>query len=328
MSIEHALAAWQALRDRCIVRRRLGGTIVLDGPGRSSSPVALWPLSQVLAASVDLAHLTGEWDDVDVIVGVLGRYRVGEAFAALPGDRIRYFDDNAWVALALLQAGWIEHARALFPFLAAGTDRRGGVLWVEGSSSRNTCSTGPAAQVAARLHLLTGDERYLDYADRQLRWLDSTLRSPDHLYWDHVDGQGRIEQTIWSYNQGTPLGAHVLLHRITGDRAYLDRARYTADAALDRFAEEDRWWVHPPAFNAIFFRNLLTLQDLAGTPRDLDVLDRYLERAWEEGRDPRTGFFTAGGIGSYDGRPTIDQAALVQLFALRAWPPARWVDIT
>ena len=43
--------------------------------------------------------------------------------------------------------------------------------------------------------------------------------------------------------------------------------------------------------------------------------------------DPATGLFTAGGIGSYDGTPAIDHAGLVQLFALRAWPPDRLQDV-
>ena len=34
--------------------------------------------------------------------------------------------------------------------------------------------------------------------------------------------------------------------------------------------------------------------------------------------DPTTGLFTAGGVGSYDGSVTIDQAATVQLLAMRA----------
>jgi hypothetical protein len=51
--------------------------------------------------------------------------------------------------------------------------------------------------------------------------------------------------------------------------------------------------------------------------RAVTTLDAYLERLLDEARDP-SGWFVAGGIGSYDGRPTIDQAAVVQLFALRA----------
>jgi hypothetical protein len=122
------------------------------------------------------------------------------------------------------------------------------------------------------------------------------------------------------------MGAHALLFRATGERVHLERARQIADAALAWFADGDRWWTHPPAFNAIFFRNLLALQSVASGGNDLAVLDAYLERAWSEGRDER-GLFVAGGIGSYDGRATIDQAAMVQLLGLRCWPSVHWSDI-
>ena len=35
----------------------------------------------------------------------------------------------------------------------------------------------------------------------------------------------------------------------------------------------------------------------------------------------RNGLFRAGGIGRYDDGETLDQAAIVQIFALRALPP-------
>ena len=47
-------------------------------------------------------------------------------------------------------------------------------------------------------------------------------------------------------------------------------------------------------------------------------LDPYLERLLDRARDPGSGWFTRGGLGTYDGTKTIDQAAIVQLFALRS----------
>jgi hypothetical protein len=49
------------------------------------------------------------------------------------------------------------------------------------------------------------------------------------------------------------------------------------------------------------------------------VWDPYLERLVSDARDP-SGWFVAGGVGSYGGTPTIDQAAVVQMLALRAAP--------
>jgi hypothetical protein len=47
-----------------------------------------------------------------------------------------------------------------------------------------------------------------------------------------------------------------------------------------------------------------------------DVLRRYVERLLAQGRNPTTGLFTMGSLGTYDGSRTIDQAAVVQILAM------------
>ena len=197
--------------------------------------------------------------------------------------------------------------------------------WAEGRRSRNACATGPSASLALRLHLLSADADLLARARRALRWLEATLRLPSGLIADHED-RGRLDETVWSYNQGAAAGAWALLHRATGEPAALETAHTLATASLAHFTDE-RLWVHPPVFNAIWFRNLLALDALAPLPGLPARLDGYLTRAWTHGRDPDTGLFTAGEIGSYDGTPTIDHAGLTQLLALRAWPTDRALDI-
>ena len=109
--------------------------------------------------------------------------------------------------------------------------------------------------------------------------------------------------------------------------SWIERATQTAVSSARHFGAEDGWWQQPPVFNAIFFRNLLALLAVAPNSALLDVVDDYLERVWTHARHRRTGLFVDGGIGSYDGNPTIDQAGLTQVFAFRAWGPDRWPDI-
>jgi hypothetical protein len=337
-----AVEAWRALLATA-TRPGPGGLEVRDGPFRSSARAAVWPLGQVLAAAVDVAGLQDPPPSavVDALRATLARYRVGDAFAPFPGDRAVYYDDNAWVGLALVQwsgqlaaagrdaeAGVARaEARGVLRTLAGGEEPGGGIRWRAGDPSVNTCATGPTAELALRVHLLTGDDEALDLARRCRRFLASRLRRRDGLYVDHVDGDGRVEPTIWSYNQGTPIGAEVLWAAATGDDEALVRATETAGAALAHFGDDDRLWTQPPVFNAVFFRNLLSLHAVRPDPTYLAALDGYLDRVWAEARDPRTGLCTGSGIGSYDRRPTIDQAGLVQLYALRAWPPSRWSQI-
>jgi hypothetical protein len=287
----------------------------------------VWPVSQVLAAAVDLAELTADYGAVERLVVGLRPYAAGDGYVPAPGDRRRYFDDNAWIGLCFaqlhLQTGeerWLRRARKVFRLVREGQDPDGGMRWVEGRRARHTCSAAPAAQLAVRLHLADGDDDTLAFASRTLTWLDRTLRVRGELYADHVDRHG-VNTRLWTYNQGAPIGAHLVLHRATGDEAAIGQARATASSSLRRFGPE-RTWKHPPVFNAVWFRNLLALDEVSPVAGIRPALDTYLRRAWRDGRDD-DGLFTARGIGSYDGTPAIDTGGLVQLFALRAWPRDR-----
>lgn len=329
---DRALEAWRALCERCLATDRRGTLHVLDGP--RSGAAAVWPVSQVLAAGLAVDRLDPGAGRLDGLFDTLERYRVGDAYAPFPGDRALYYDDNAWIGLDLaqwhLQRGAptaLPGARRVLAVLAEGEEPGGGVRWRRAPGSpRNTCSTGPAVELALRVHLLTGDADALALARRNDAFLHAVLRRDDGLFADHVEVDGRVDPTVWSYNQGTPVGADVLWWRATGERAHLDRARATASAAIGRFGR-DGLWGQPAAFNGVFGRNLLVLGAVEPVPGLHDLLDRYLDRAWTEARDERTGLLFGGGIGRYDGGGTIDQAALVQLYALRAWEPAWLADV-
>ena len=135
-------------------------------------------------------------------------------------------------------------------------------------------------------------------------WLDSTLREPTSIYRDSVEAD-RIDAHLWTYNQGASLTALRLLGRPT---------EHLRRAILERWPA-DLLWTEPPAFAAIAYR---ALRDDGGDAAEVArVWDPYLERLVRDARDP-SGWFVAGGVGSYGGEPTIDQAAIVQMLALRA----------
>ena len=129
--------------------------------------------------------------------------------------------------------------------------------------------------------------------------VERCLRERDGLYGDHVAGNGTIEHTEWSYNQGSMLEAYRLLYRVTGDRAHLARAEAIADAALAAF--RGRWSKEPAAFGAIFFRKLVDLADVDHRADYVAAARRYAAHLW---RGPRPQLFA--------------QAALVQVYAALA----------
>jgi hypothetical protein len=349
LAVDRAVRAWRDLLDLYVDVGRRDRVRVRDQPGRVSAPAALWPLSQVIAAGLHVHRLDAQDGPVLGLFGVLEGHRQTSrrgagGYLAFPGQRPLYYDDNAWVGLDQVQAelvglpapttatdSWLVPAAETFAVVAAGQDRDGAVRWNDVADSPcNTCATAPAIELALRL-ASTGPEgatrdALVGFARRADEALTRALRRDDDLYADHVTRGGAVDHSLWSYNQGTPVGADVLWYRLTGEPRWLDRAMATARAALGHF-DADGLWRQPPAFVGVFLRNLLALHAARPVPGLLDALDGYLERAWTTGRDGRSGRFGGGGMGRYDDGGVIDHAAFVQLLALRCWPEAWWPDI-
>ena len=312
-----AAEAWDAL-ERATFGTKWFRFAVREGPDTRAT-VSLWTLVHVIAAGNDLAAL-GHDVGLERPLGLLPRFRADLGYLPTPGARLRFYDDNAWLGLLSLRlagrTGDRAHRRRaerIARFLGSGVHPDGGIRWREGHESRNVCSTAPTAELLLALDA----PGHLPLARELASWLDGTLTRPDGLIADRIEGSTR-EPTTWSYNQGTAIGMHRLLAEATGDPSHRSRAVRMAHGSLDAFGPE-RAWTEPPPFLAIWFRELLALGDVAHEARDR--LTAHADRMLAEARDPATGLFTAGGLGSYDGRPTIDQAAAVQLLALAGGAP-------
>jgi predicted alpha-1,6-mannanase (GH76 family) len=207
------------------------------------------------------------------------------------------------------------------------------VFWTQApwSQDRNTVSNAPSAQLAFRLHQVTSEQSYLDWGMEMYNWVDSYLRDPvDMLYWDHVDVAGHIEKTKWSYNQGTMLGASLLLYQIqkksgssTAD-SYLQRSEQIARKSVDYYSQVGYFTQDPP-FNAIYFRNLLALYavtaDQTLKTKVLSAVQGYADKAWLKNRDSSNRFYFPAGM-----RPAklLDQAAMVEILSCLSWSPANY----
>ena len=320
----------------------------------------LWPFSQALVATLHLVGIPRIGDrfapDVADRLAGLARYwnpglLSGTVFgqAGIPGYASTvvsplglagdlYYDDNEWIGLALIQhvrrtedRSALDRAEQLFRLIVSAWDSDtrhacpGGVFWTQAieNHDRNTVSTAPAAALGAHLYELTGQATYRAWAIRMDRWVNECLRAPNGLYWDHLDLDGAVERTQWSYNQGAMLGLAVSLNRVTDESAYLDRAAQIADAALAYYAPGDRLAAQPVAFNAIFFKNLLRLDAARPDPRYRTTLQRYVDSLWQQ-VDPSTGLLRPRPA---EAATLLDQAALVQLCALLAWNPEQYASL-
>lgn len=284
-----ARAALSALR-----RRRYDAPRGLYGRRRLNRFVyaTLWPHANAWAASVAVGALEPRLLPSPVAAAAsLAFYRAGRAErpAGLDSSVVpplgrggtRYYDDNAWIALAALrhaavtpEPALVRLAGELADFVASGwaenpaLARPGGIFWreVPEPRGRNTCANAPAAALFAALGLL-GDVAAGTFAARVYAWTRGALCTGAGLYADRIDPDGRREETIWSYNQGAMVGAGVLLAELTGEAAYLNDAVGTAQAALARYEDVEHLAAEPPAFAAVFFRNLFALGARRADPR-------------------------------------------------------------
>lgn len=173
----------------------------------------------------------------------LGGYN---AVARHTGDR--YYDDNAWVVLGLVEAYEIlgdekllKRAEETLNFVLSGEDDKlgGGIYWHEPSrKSKNTCSNGPTATAAVRLWQHTKNPAHLATARRLYDWTRKTFQDSDGLFLDSLNLEGKLDRTKWSYNTALMIRAACLLHEATRERGYLDEARRMAAAA-------EKQWVKP-----------------------------------------------------------------------------------
>jgi predicted alpha-1,6-mannanase (GH76 family) len=157
------------------------------------------------------------------------------------------------------------------------------------------------------------------WAQRMYEWVRGCLLSSDGLYGDNVTDSG-IDPTEWTYNQGTMIGAGVMLYQATGNRAYLQEALATGHAALHTF-DAAELATQGDGFNAIYIRNLLLLGGASGDQAFASFARWYANDAWVNVRDPSTNLYLSGPGGDTN---LLDQAAMTQVNALLAEPASAY----
>ncbi|MBU9762744.1 fructose-bisphosphate aldolase [Mycobacterium sp. TNTM28] len=146
-----------------------------------------------------------------------------------------YYDDMAWLALALERAGRlvdVEKAHALkklcTQFVNAWVpEDGGGIPWRKQDQFFNAPANGPAGIFLARY-----DDR-LRRAQQMADWIDDTLIDPEtHLVFDGIKA-GSMVRAQYTYCQGVVLGLEVELAVRTQDTRHAERVRRLV-AAVDK----------------------------------------------------------------------------------------------
>ena len=262
----------------------LPGLGVLRSPPTLHDRVAAsyWWQALLLDALLDAQQRTPNL----VTAGRIRWLLCGQSLANGGTLRREYYDDMAWMALALLRTGRRHAARRLWQTINAGWNdhHSGGIPWrAQQPYYKNMPANGPAAILAARL----GEH---EWARRIVDWMESVLIDADTG--EIVDGidrnnDGEVDRRSFSYNYGTALAAELAVGRRTvAERiAAVGISRCAPDGILRAEGAGDG-----SLFKAIFARYLV---ELGGT-QARSVVSATAESYWTHrdsagrfGLDPR-----------------------------------------
>jgi predicted alpha-1,6-mannanase (GH76 family) len=287
-----------------------GGTNYLDAAEpTNNSRTGYWTFAQAFDSVIDGVERTG------------GRRYLGliqTLYAAQNGSTWRsdYYDDESWMALALIHAydltgdrAYLDRAVALYADITAAWDATsahpGGIWWNRPHTQKATASNGGPVIIGARLTARTGDPAHLAFA-RQVYafWRANMTNATTYETYDHMSPDGTIGKGRLTYNEGIMSGAALALHAATGE------AQFRADAhgfatRLAKFITKatsagpvladgtnTSCTRDCPQWKGIGYRYLAAaFRDDPTRPDYLPVLQGSVAAAWTLARSVTTGYF-------------------------------------
>jgi len=248
-------------------------------------------------------------EDLRAYANASRKYWNGIGYDVLPVPKPRdlYYDDNAWMALALVETydilgdkKYLDWARDALTFALSGESENGGIYWrMSDKASRNTCSSGPTAAACLAVAKRTGDDKLKATAERLYEWTLHTLQDPsDHLFFDSISNDGKIEKTKWSYNAALMIRAG----RELGKASW----HAIAQSARLRWIKQDG--IHDPGrFAHLLAENLLETQK---APFEIETAMRAVAT-----RRSKSGWVAGhwGRAANDDNPEILDQAAYARM---------------
>ena len=214
-----------------------------------------WPQAHALDVLVDAFLRTKD----PFYLNIMNEWLVGVRRANGNRWTNNFIDDMEWIGLAAFRAYkatgdvafltscrevWdgttdnMDDNNGAFGIKKAWTSAGGGGLFWESRNNRhskNACSNAPAAILAAFLYKEFGDNEDLEWAKRIYSWQKQHLfNATTGVVYDNLNTNTNVTQRDWifTYNQGTFLGAALELYKITGETSYINDAVKAADYTI------------------------------------------------------------------------------------------------
>jgi predicted alpha-1,6-mannanase (GH76 family) len=239
-----AIVAWQTNADAALetllIRYWTPSSAYLGAVAPSNGSLTqYWTFAQAFDAVIDGVSRTGGAR----FAGWIETLYLGQDAKGWSRD---YYDDENWMALALLRAYAIEHdakylqrATSLYADIEAAWDTTccgphpGGIWWDRAHTQKATAANAGPVITGVRLAAATGDASYLAFATRVYAyWRTSMIDPTTYAVIDHVAPGGQLTRYKLTYNEGLMIGAAVALYNATHDAKYLDDADHIAGYML------------------------------------------------------------------------------------------------
>jgi hypothetical protein len=208
----------------------------------------------------------------------------------------RYYDDNAWLVLALVEAWettedrqYFDRAVETFKFVLSGQDGQlgGGIFWRENRrTTKNTCSNASTIVAALRLFQATEQPQHRATATRLYDWTRKNLQDSDGLYWDNIALNGAVDRRKYSYNSAMMIRANCSFYELTREEHYLKEAQRIGRAAENHWVEGDSGAIHDAGkFAHMLLEAFLAIGEQDGDARWRTLVCRSLCYVHDQLRD-------------------------------------------
>jgi len=223
------------------------------------------------------------------------------AYSQFDWEKVKYdngwiYDDMMWWVISLSRAyeitnnqEYLDKALDGFDFVweESYDEVNGGMIWSWKADGKVAAVNYPTVIGAMKLYKITGDEVYLEKAKEIYKWADDNLfqeetgRVADHRVGDNPPG---FED--YTYNQGTCIGASLMLYLATNESDYLDNAILAADYTKNEMCNyegilpAEGSWNEQGVLKAIFARYLMKLIVDGGQDQYLSWLRKNGTAAW------------------------------------------------
>ncbi|TKA50067.1 hypothetical protein B0A55_12886, partial [Friedmanniomyces simplex] len=235
----------------------------LTAIGTLPAPLYWWEAGAVWGGMVDYWAYTNDTSYVHTVqqallaqVGPKDDYMMPAYYASLGND------DQAFWAVAVLSAAeygfpapdgnssnvWLELAEAVFNTQQSRWDTtscNGGLKWQiftsnAGYDYKNSISNGGLFQIAARLARYTGNQTYVEWAEKTWNWMSAVgLIDVNYNVYDGTDDTlncNRLDHTQWSYNPSILLYGTAMLYNFTnGSQVWEKRTTGLLETCANNF---------------------------------------------------------------------------------------------